>query len=180
MRLAHRPPLRITPLRVRQTAQPPRAAARAASARADVAVIGGGIAGCSAALHLARRGYKVALLEARLVGYGARAAAADRRFSGSPPGQKSLVAQVGRENARRLFDMSVEALDLTQSLIRDHGIDCDYRPNHVHVATKPRHLQELREWEYELHDEYGYESARLARSQRARRRTCAATATWAD
>ena len=38
---------------------------------ADVAVLGGGIAGCSAALHLAKRGYRVALLEARVVGYGA-------------------------------------------------------------------------------------------------------------
>jgi len=39
--------------------------------RADVVVLGGGIAGCSAALHLAKRGYGVALLEARSVGYGA-------------------------------------------------------------------------------------------------------------
>jgi gamma-glutamylputrescine oxidase len=37
----------------------------------DVAVLGCGIAGCAAALHLAKRGYKVALLEARRVGYGA-------------------------------------------------------------------------------------------------------------
>jgi gamma-glutamylputrescine oxidase len=57
--------------------------------------------------------------------------------------------------------MSVEALDLTQSLRRDYAIDCDYRPNHLHVATKARHLEELREWEYELHHEYGYGSARL-------------------
>jgi gamma-glutamylputrescine oxidase len=129
--------------------------------RADVVVIGGGIAGCSTALHLARRGYEVALLEAHRVGYGASGRSGGQLIFGLAAGQKSLIAQVGRENARRLFDMSVEALDLTQSLIRDHGIDCDYRPNHVHVATKLRHLQELREWQYELHDEYGYRTARL-------------------
>jgi len=38
---------------------------------ADVCVIGGGIAGCSTALHLAERGRSVALLEAELVGWGA-------------------------------------------------------------------------------------------------------------
>ena len=35
------------------------------SSQADVVVVGGGITGCSAALHLAKRGYHVALLEAR-------------------------------------------------------------------------------------------------------------------
>jgi len=135
-----------------ETGKPPRPPL-VGERRADVAVIGGGIAGCSAALHLARRGYDVVLLEAHRVGYGASGRSGGQLIFGLAAGQKSLVAQVGRENARRLFDMSVEALDLTQSLIRDHGIDCDYRPNHVHLATKPRHLQELRE--------YGYGSARL-------------------
>lgn len=143
-----------------ETARPPRAALGGAC-RTDIAVIGGGIAGCSAALHLARRGYDVVLLEANRVGYGASGRSGGQIIFGLAAGQKSLVAQVGRENARRLFDLSVEALDLTKSLILDHGIECDYRPNHLHVATKPRHLDELREWEQELHHEYGYGSARL-------------------
>jgi gamma-glutamylputrescine oxidase len=129
--------------------------------RVDVAVVGAGVAGCSAALHFARQGYDVAVLEAHRVGFGASGRSGGQLIFGLAVGQKSLVAEVGRENARRLFAMSVEALDLTQSLIRDHGIECDYRPNHVHVATKPRHLEELRDWERELHDEYDYRSARL-------------------
>jgi gamma-glutamylputrescine oxidase len=129
--------------------------------RVDVAVVGAGVAGCSAALHFARQGYDVAVLEAHRVGFGASWRSGGQLIFGLAVGQKSLVAQVGRENARRLFAMSVEALDLTQSLIRDHGIECDYRPNHVHVATKPRHLEELRDWERELHDEYDYRSVRL-------------------
>jgi gamma-glutamylputrescine oxidase len=128
---------------------------------ADIGIIGGGIAGCSAALHLAKRGYRVALLEARFVGYGASGRSGGQTIFGLAASQQALVAQVGREDARRLFDLSIEALDLTQSLIRDNGIDCDYHPNHVHVATKPRHLRELAEWVHELHHEYAYESARL-------------------
>jgi gamma-glutamylputrescine oxidase len=129
--------------------------------RADVCVLGGGIAGCSAALHLAKRGYKVALLEARGVGYGASGRSGGQTIFGLAVGQQKLIAQVGRDDAHRLFALSIEALDLTQSLIREYGIDCDYHPNHVHVAVKPRHVLELAQWRRELHEEYAYESVRM-------------------
>jgi gamma-glutamylputrescine oxidase len=93
--------------------------------RADVAVLGGGIAGCSAALHLAERGYRVVLLEARSVGYGASGRSGGQTIFGLAAGQQKLAAEVGRDDARRLFELSIEALDLTQSLIRRHAIDCD-------------------------------------------------------
>jgi gamma-glutamylputrescine oxidase len=129
--------------------------------RADVCVLGGGIAGCSAALHLAKRGYKVALLEAREVAYGASGRSGGQTIFGLAVSQQKLIAQVGRDDAQRLFALSIEALDLTQSLMRDHAIDCDYHPNHVHVAVKPRHMQELEQWSRELHEEYAYESVRM-------------------
>jgi gamma-glutamylputrescine oxidase len=127
----------------------------------DVAVLGGGIAGCSAALHLAKRGYKVALLEARHVGYGASGRSGGQTIFGFAASQQKLERDVGREDARRLFDLSIEALDLTQSLIQEYAIDCDYRPNHVHLAVKPRHLRELDQWARELHEDYGYSSIQL-------------------
>jgi gamma-glutamylputrescine oxidase len=127
----------------------------------DVAVLGGGMAGCSAALHLAKRGYRVALLEARFVGYGASGRSGGQTIFGLAVGQQRLIAEVGRDDARRLFDLSVEALDLTQSLIREYAIDCDYRANHVHVAVKPRQVRELQEWAHELREEYGYPSAQF-------------------
>src|SRR5580700_10013356 len=127
----------------------------------DVAVLGGGIAGCSAALHLAKRGYKVALLEARRVGYGASGRSGGQTIFGLAVSQQKLEREVGRDDARRLFDLSIEALDLTQSLIREYAIDCDYRPNHVHVALKPRQVLELSDWTRELNEEYSYQSARM-------------------
>jgi gamma-glutamylputrescine oxidase len=131
------------------------------SVTADVVVLGGGIAGCSTALHLAQRGYRVVVLEARFVGYGASGRSGGQTIFGLAASQQSIVSQVGKDNARRLFDMSVEALDLTQSLIREHRIDCDYHPNHIHAAVKPRHVDELEQWARELHDEYGYDSPRM-------------------
>jgi gamma-glutamylputrescine oxidase len=127
----------------------------------DVAVLGGGIAGCSAALHLAKRGYKVALLEARRVGYGASGRSGGQTIFGLAVSQQKLEREVGRDDARRLFDLSIEALDLTQSLIREYAIDCDYRPNHVHVAVKPRHVRELTQWAAELRADYRYSSIQL-------------------
>jgi gamma-glutamylputrescine oxidase len=118
--------------------------------QADVAVLGGGIAGCSAALHLAR-----------VVGYGASGRSGGQTIFGLAASQKALAAAVGRDDARRLFDLSIESLDLTQSLIREYAIDCDYHANHVHVAVKPRHLEELDDWARELHEDYDYPSARL-------------------
>ena len=140
---------------------PPAHGALRGEVTADVCVLGGGIAGCSAALHLAQRGYKVALLEARTVGYGASGRAGGQTIFGMAASQQKLAAQVGRDDAHRLFDLSIEALDLTQSLIRDHAIDCDYRPNHVHVGLKTRHVQELRDWTRELQEEYAYDSVRM-------------------
>jgi gamma-glutamylputrescine oxidase len=128
---------------------------------ADVAVLGGGIAGCSAALHLAKRGYKVALLEARRVGYGASGRSGGQTIFGLAVGQEKLEHEVGREDARRLFDLSIEALNLTQALIQEYAIDCDYRPNHVHVAVNARHVRELGLWARDLHEAYGYSSVRL-------------------
>jgi len=128
---------------------------------ADVVVVGGGLAGCSTALHLAQRGYRVVLLEARFVGYGASGRSGGQTIFGLAAGQQALVAQVGQETARRLFDLSVEALTVTQSLIREHAIDCDYHPNHIHAAIKPRHVVELEHWVDELRRDYDYDSPRM-------------------
>src|SRR5438046_10706245 len=99
----------------------PERPALAGSADCDVCVLGGGIAGCSAALHLAERGYRVVLLEARAVGYGASGRSGGQTIFGLAVGQPKLARAVGRENAHRVFDLSIEALDLTQALIRAPG-----------------------------------------------------------
>ena len=127
---------------------------------ADVCVVGGGIAGCSTALHLAERGYRVALLEGRRIAWGASGRSGGQAIFGFAAGQDKLVAQVGREAARRMFDVSVEALDLLKDRIARHAIDCDLHWGQMHVAIKPRHETELKAWQEELARDYGYESLR--------------------
>jgi gamma-glutamylputrescine oxidase len=126
---------------------------------ADVCVIGGGIAGCSTALHLAERG-RVVLLEGHRVAWGASGRSGGQAIFGFAAGQDKLIAQVGRETARRMFEVSVEALDLLKERVARHAIDCDLHWGQMHVAIKPRHQTELKAWREELAEQYGYTSLR--------------------
>ena len=131
------------------------------SAGCDVGVVGGGIAGISAALHLAQRGYKVTLLEAERIGWGASGRSGAQAIFGVAAGQDKLKRLLGAADARRVWDMSVEALSLQRELIATHAIDCDYVAGQMHAAIKPRHLIELLQWHQELHEVYGYRSVTL-------------------
>jgi len=127
----------------------------------DVCVVGGGIAGCSAALHLAERGYRVVLLEAAHIGWGASGRSGAQALFGLAAGEEKTEALVGREDARRIWDMTVEGLDLMRELIARHGIDCDYVPGQMHVAVRPRQVDELRSWVDLIHARYDYRSLRF-------------------
>lgn len=134
--------------------------ALAGDIEADVCVVGGGIAGCATALFLAERGYKVVLLEGNRIAYGASGRSGGQAIVGYACSQDKLVAQVGRADARKMFDISVEALDLIKDLVAKHRIDCDLHWGHLHAAIKPRQETELRGWQDELAGAYGYTSTR--------------------
>jgi gamma-glutamylputrescine oxidase len=123
---------------------------------ADVCVVGAGIAGCSAALHLAERGYRVVLLEAQHVGWGASGRSGGQALAGYASGQAKLVASVGRDDARKLWDISVEGLELIRDRVDRHRIDCDLHWGALHVAIKDRQRQELLAEQREAEDAYDY------------------------
>jgi gamma-glutamylputrescine oxidase len=126
----------------------------------DVCVVGGGIAGCSAALHLAERGYSVVLLEEHRIGWGASGRSGAQALFGVAAGQAKLERLIGARDARIVWDVTVEGLALMRELIARYGIDCDWVNGHMQVAIKPRHDEELRAELDILHTKYGYESIR--------------------
>lgn len=128
---------------------------------ADVCVIGGGIAGCSTALNLAERGYRVALLEGQHIGWGASGRSGGQALIGYASGQARLAAQVGREDAKKLWDISVAALDVLRERIERHSIDCDLHWGALHVAIKPRQRDALIEEHRETEERYGYRKLRF-------------------
>lgn len=123
---------------------------------ADVCVIGGGIAGCSTALELAERGYKVVLLEGQRIGWGASGRSGGQAISGFASGQTKLVNQVGADNAKRMWDISLEGLQLIRERVAKHHIDCDLHWGQMHVAIKPRHRDVLLHEQREAEETYGY------------------------
>jgi gamma-glutamylputrescine oxidase len=136
----------------------PRRPPLAGTFECDVGVIGGGFAGTSAALHLAERGYKVALLEERRIGWGASGRNGGQVLPGIAKGQEELERLVGVTAARMIWDATVEGIDLIRSQIQRHRIECDWTPGHMLVALKPRHEAELRAERETLERGYGYHS----------------------
>ena len=87
----------------------------------DVAVIGAGYTGLSAALTMARRGTDVTVLERNTVGWGASGRNGGFVLPGFKPEMEELARRLGSDRARRMFELSLEAIGYVQSLIRQEG-----------------------------------------------------------
>lgn len=108
------------------TAAPPCDTHRlAGETRADVAVVGGGYTGLSAALHLAEEGAKVALVEAHEVGWGASGRNGGQVIPGLKYDPDELITRLGPEQGERLATAAGAVADLVFDLVRRHGIDCE-------------------------------------------------------
>ncbi len=83
----------------------------------DVAVVGGGLAGLSAAIELRQRGFGVTLLEALRIGHGASGRNGGQAIYGLACDITTIEDQLGRDAARQVFAMSIEALDLIRERI---------------------------------------------------------------
>jgi len=124
----------------------------------DVCILGAGITGLTAALHLAERGYKVAVVEAKTVGFGASGRSGGQMIFGLAADQAKIERLVGKQDAQKIWASSLTGLDLLRERIRKHNIDCDLQAGHAHVALKPRQAEELRQWQEDLSQNYHYQS----------------------
>ncbi len=128
--------------------------------RADVCVVGGGYAGLSAALHLAGRGLDTVLVEANRIGWGASGRNGGQLGIGPRADMHSYERLVGRDDARKVWDIALAANRLVKDLVAKHAIDCDLTPGYLECAWKARHAADLlAEAEY-LERNYGHTEAR--------------------
>jgi gamma-glutamylputrescine oxidase len=127
---------------------------------ADVCVVGAGYTGLSCALHLAKAGMKVVVLEAAYAGFGASGRNGGQVITGQRVDQMELEQRYGETRARALWDLALEAKSLVRALIADHAIACDVTPGHISAAVKESHARELEAYAEHLAKRYSYSSAR--------------------
>ncbi|HUI17016.1 MAG TPA: FAD-binding oxidoreductase [Alphaproteobacteria bacterium] len=93
-------------------------------AETDVAIVGAGYLGCSAALHLAEAGLRVVVLDAAAPGWGASGRNNGQVIPGLKHDPRAVEAMLGRDSGARLAAWAGRAPDLVFDLIARHGIDC--------------------------------------------------------
>jgi glycine/D-amino acid oxidase-like deaminating enzyme len=107
----------------------------------DVAVLGAGYTGLSAARTLAKRGAKVAVLESETIGWGASSRNGGMLLTGMKLGVGKLMSLYGRELTRRMYKASLASIDCLEQIVRQEAIDCDFsRCGHLEVACKHSHF----------------------------------------
>lgn len=111
----------------------------------DVAIIGGGFTGLSAARHLAKAGSKVVVLEAQEVGHGASCRNGGHLNNGMAHGYGDAMAQFGAEGARRLYHAYDASIDLIEQVVEEENIDCNFRRSgKLKLASKPGHVDGIK------------------------------------
>jgi len=123
---------------------------------ADVCVIGAGYTGLSSAIHLAERGFQVVVLEAERVAWGASGRNGGQCTIGQRLPQEQLEARFGLEEARRLWDLGVEAVGTVCGMIERYAIHCDLKRGNLQAAAKRSDA----EW-YRSHVEHMQRTYRL-------------------
>src|SRR5258707_5865460 len=123
------------------TVEMPQIEARPLPEKVDVAILGAGFTGLSAARTLAKLGARVVVLEAETVGWGASSRNGGMVLTGLKLGAADLISRYGKETTRRMFSASLEAISTVEQIVADEKIDCDFcRCGHLEVASKPSHF----------------------------------------
>jgi gamma-glutamylputrescine oxidase len=146
-------------------------------ARADVVVIGGGYTGLHAALNAAERGLSVVLLEAGRIGWGASGRNGGQLIPGWRKGATELIERYGKEKAKALFALALEARTLTLERIARHNIRCDLHTNgHLTLAAKPHDVAWMHGEVEALAQTMNYPHVRALSAEAARARAATAKA----
>jgi gamma-glutamylputrescine oxidase len=125
---------------------------------ADVCVVGGGFAGLSAAIELADRGYKVVVLEAHHIGFGASGRNGGQLIAGLACEQDVIEESIGFEAAKQVWSMTLEALDLVRERVKRFDIKCDLVDGFLGVSIGEKKGKRLRHWYDGMVKKYQYDS----------------------
>src|SRR5437762_6237794 len=133
---------------------------------AEVAIVGGGYCGLSAARTLAKRGVKVAVFEAETFGWGASSRNGGMVLTGMKLPVPTLVKRYGREAVRKMYAASLESIDCVEQIVREENIDCNFsRCGHLEVACKQSHFNGYEESAALIQREFNHELRIVPKSE---------------
>lgn len=112
---------------------------------ADVCVVGGGFSGIATALSLAERGYKVVVIEAERIGWGASGRNGGQMIAGIS-GEHRIESQLGDAGRKLLTEIRYLGHDIIEGRVARHQIRCDLKHGWMEVAARPRHMEGLRSY----------------------------------
>ncbi len=124
----------------------------------DVCIVGGGFAGLSSAIELTDRGYKVVVLEANHVGFGASGRNGGQLIAGLACEQDVIERALGFQAAKQVWQMSLEALDLVRERVKRFNIDCDLTDGFLGVSVSEAKGKALRQWFDGMVKNYQYDA----------------------
>ena len=145
---------------------PPSQSARDSPDSIDVAVVGAGFCGLSAARTLAKRGVKVAVFEAETFGWGASSRNGGMVLSGMKLPVPTLIKRYGREAVRKMYTASLDSIDCVEQIVREENIDCNFsRCGHLEVACKQAHFAGYEESAALVKREFNHELRIIPKSE---------------
>ena len=127
---------------------------------ADVCVIGAGFMGLSTALHLAKRGYQVTVVEAQRIGFGASGRNGGQVSGGQRIHQDELEKLVGRDMARQLWDISQESVRVLRDLDAEYDCGAGWVDGVIEADHRARFVADTHAYVDKINAEYGYDKLR--------------------
>jgi glycine/D-amino acid oxidase-like deaminating enzyme len=158
--------MKFTPYWLDSSPQGPDRSSTEVGGTVHVAVVGAGLTGLSAALHLARKGAEVAVFERETVAFGASGRNGGMATPGMAIGFRHAIARYGFPTASALFLTYNDAIDSVEKLVAEEGIDCDFaRTGKMVLASKPDHYDRLQETQEVLAERLGYQTHLVSKSE---------------
>lgn len=128
--------------------------------QADVAVLGAGYSGMSTAIHLAEKGYKVAVIEGAGVGWGASGRNGGQIVNGLNASLDTIKRRYGDQAGAFVGSLVQEGGKIIRRIVDQYGIDCDLKQGNIYAAYTTAHMKEL-EHKKALWKSYGMDDHQL-------------------
>ncbi|MDO6454899.1 FAD-binding oxidoreductase [Neptunomonas phycophila] len=122
---------------------------------ADICVVGAGFTGLSTALHLAERGFKVIVLEASRIGYGASGRNGGQIVHSYSRDMDFIERMYGKEVGNKMGAMAFEGAQVIRRIVSDYDIQCDLKPGGIFAACNNKQFDELQS-KKALWESYGH------------------------